>query len=80
MANNTNITMAAEDTHYPGWAQENRSHWVTISVLVLAPMTIVLFAMRTWARRVMTGFATEDWVLLVGFVCLHISATSPAYG
>ena len=56
----------------PGWAEESHALWVTIPVLVLTPITIVLFGIRTWARRAMTGFVTEDWVLLVGFVCLPL--------
>jgi hypothetical protein len=35
--------------------------------------------MRTWARHTMSGFATEDWVLLVGLVCL-LRHTSLTYG
>ncbi|KAK0641802.1 hypothetical protein B0T16DRAFT_431481 [Cercophora newfieldiana] len=59
---------SADVTRPPGWADENRSQWVTIPVLVLTPITVFLFAIRAWARHTMSGFATEDWVLLVGLL------------
>jgi hypothetical protein len=52
----------------PGWAQESRAQWVSIPVIVLTPLMATLFAIRAWARHTMTGFATEDWVLVVGLL------------
>jgi len=56
----------------PGYAEESHSLMVTIPVLVLTPMMVVLFAIRTWARQVMNGLALEDWVLLFAFVWLPL--------
>jgi hypothetical protein len=52
----------------PGYAHENHSLMVMIPVLVLMPLTTVLFAIRMWARQIMSGLATEDWVLFFAYV------------
>ncbi|KAK5652250.1 hypothetical protein OQA88_10747 [Cercophora sp. LCS_1] len=52
----------------PEWAQQDRTLWVKIPVLVLGPLTIIFFAIRTWARHTMSGLGLEDWVLAAAFV------------
>ncbi|KAK1758942.1 hypothetical protein QBC47DRAFT_436311 [Echria macrotheca] len=52
----------------PGYARENHSLMVMIPVLILMPLTTVLFAIRMWARQIMSGLATEDWVLFFAYL------------
>ena len=56
----------------PGYAEANRSHWVLIPVLVLMPLTLIAFSIRTWARHVINGLGSEDWVLVAAMVGLDL--------
>ncbi|KAK4183065.1 hypothetical protein QBC35DRAFT_130430 [Podospora australis] len=60
--------MTAVTEKYPGWADENRSHWVMIPSIIFTVVCPLLFGLRLWARKTTTGIDMGDWIGVAALV------------
>ena len=55
----------------PGYADENRWHWVMIPATLFTVLCPLLYAVKMWAKRSTTGVDLGDWLGLIALVSTY---------